>query len=71
MCNEYPRIVSRKWFDEAGYDGVFEESMTICVDSYIGKKGRHEGVELEEMALITEPGCEIAGKFPFKGELLS
>jgi hypothetical protein len=38
MCNEYPRLVSRKWFDEAGYDGVFEESMTICVESYIGRK---------------------------------
>ncbi len=71
MCNEWPQLVPRRMFDDHGYDGHFEENMTICVESYIGERGGHEGVKLEEMVRITETGCELVGVFPFEDELLS
>ena len=70
MCNEYPLIAPLKWFDSVGYDGVFQENMTVSVESYIGERGGHEGVKLEEMVRITDRGCELVGVFPFEEELL-
>ncbi len=69
--NEYPQLVPRKWFGDLGYDGVFEKDMTICVESYFGEKGGHEGVKLEEMVRITETGGEPVSKFSFEEELLT
>ena len=60
-----------KWFDQMGYDAVLEADMTVCVESYIGELGGHEGVKLEEMVRITESGCELVGRFPFEEELLA
>ncbi len=71
MCNEYPQIAPLKWFDQIGYDGHFEENMTVSVESYIGEPGGHEGVKLEEMVRITDSGCELIGRFPFEAELLA
>ena len=71
MCNEYPIIAPLKWFEVTGYDGVLEENMTVCVESYIGERGGHEGVKLEEMVRITDSGCELIGQFPFEAELLN
>ena len=71
LCNEYPQLVPGKWFDQMGYDAVLEADMTVCVESYIGELGGHEGVRLEEMVRITEFGCELVGQFPFEEELLS
>ncbi len=69
--NEYPQLVPRKWFGDLGYDGVFEKDMTICVESYFGEKGGHEGVKLEEMVRITETAGEPVSKFSFEEELLT
>ena len=71
LCNEYPQLVPRKLFDDLGYDAVLEPDMTICVESYIGEPGGHEGVKLEEMVRITDTGCELVGEFPFEDELLA
>ena len=71
LCNEYPQLVPRKWFDEMGYDAVLEPDMTVCVESYIGEPGGHEGVKLEEMVRITETGCELISDFPFEDDLLA
>ena len=54
-----------------GYDAVLEADMTVCVESYIGELGGHEGVKLEETVRITESGCELVGRFPFEEELLA
>lgn len=70
LCNEYPQLVPRKWFDDLGYDAVLEPDMTVCVESYIGEPGGHEGVKLEEMVRITESGSELVGVFDFEAELL-
>ena len=70
LCNEYPQLVPRKLFDDLGYDAVLEPDMTVCVESYIGERGGHEGVKLEEMVRITDTGYELIGEFPFEEELL-
>ena len=48
-----------------GYGAVLEADMTVCVESYIGELGGHEGVKLEEIVRITESGCELVARFPF------
>lgn len=71
MCNEYPQITPQHLFERTGYDGLFEENMTVSVESYIGEPGRKDGVKLEEMVRITESGCELIVNFPFEEDLLS
>lgn len=71
MTGEYPYLYHRMDFPEAGYDGVLEAGMTICVESYIGKEGGTEGVKLEEQVLITESGTEVLSEFPFEESLLA
>ena len=59
MCNEYPNIVLEKDLEAAGYDGIIEENMVFCVESYLGDEAGGEGVKLEEQVLVTERGAEI------------
>jgi Xaa-Pro dipeptidase len=63
---DYPQI-SRS----PAYDGVFEEGMTVCVESYIGAVGGPEGVKLEEQVLVTTTGAERLSTFPLEEDLLS
>ena len=65
MTGEYPYLYHRMDFPDAGYDGMLEAGMTICVESYIGKESGTEGVKLEEQVLITESGIEVLATFPF------
>ncbi|WP_244818394.1 Xaa-Pro peptidase family protein [Caballeronia sp. Lep1P3] len=57
MVDEYPSIAHPIDWHEAGYDGVFEAGMTLCVESYIGEEGGSEGVKLEQQVLLTRDGC--------------
>ncbi|KAE8423086.1 Creatinase/aminopeptidase [Aspergillus pseudocaelatus] len=66
MTGEYPYLYHRGDFPNAGYDGVIETGMVICVESYIGEQGGSQGVKLEQQVLITETGIEILSKFPFE-----
>lgn len=70
LTGEYPYICHRQDFDAAGYDGVIEPNMTLCVESYMGEAGGAEGVKLEEQVLVTERGIEILSRFPFDRRLL-
>lgn len=70
MTGEYPYLYHRADFPDAGYDGVLEPNMTICVESFIGEEDGCEGVKLEEHCLITEAGVEVLSKFPFEKALL-
>jgi len=70
MTGEYPYLYHHADFPEAGYDGVIHPDMTICVESYIGEDGGHEGVKLEEQLLITETGTELLSNYPFEEDLL-
>ena len=70
MSDEYPKIVYRQDWDRVGYDGVIEQDMVICVESYVGPQGGAHGVKLEEQALITATGYELLSHYPFEQELL-
>ncbi len=70
MTGEYPYLYHHRDYADAGYDGVFEPNMTICVESYIGAEHGGEGVKLEQHCLVTETGLEVLSTFPFEPDLL-
>ncbi|MEQ9053171.1 MAG: Xaa-Pro peptidase family protein [Roseovarius confluentis] len=70
MTGEYPYLYHHGDFPDAGYDGVIEPGMTLCVESYIGAEGGTEGVKLEQQVLITQTGVELLSRFPFEDDLL-
>jgi Xaa-Pro aminopeptidase len=70
MTGEYPYLYHRGDFPDAGYDGVIEAGMVICVESYIREEGGAQGVKLEQKVLITETGIEVMSEFPFEESLL-
>jgi Xaa-Pro aminopeptidase len=71
LCDEYPSVPYSEDFDRAGYDGVLEANMIVCVESYVGRHGGHEGVKLEEQVLITETGYEQMSSYPRDSRLRS
>ena len=71
MTGEYPYLYHRADFPDAGYHGVVEPGMTLCVESYIGEKDRGEGVKLEQQILVTESGIRLMSQFPFEENLLA
>ena len=71
MTGEYPYLYHRADFADAGYHGVVEPGMTLCVESYIGEKDGGEGVKLEQQILITESGNRLMSHFPFEDHLLA
>ena len=71
MTGEYPYLYHHGDYDEAGYDGTILPGMTICVESYIGRKNGREGVKLEQQILIKENGNELLSQFPFENSFLN
>lgn len=71
MSDEWPAIFYPQDYAEAGYDGVLEPGMSMCVESYVGEQGGCEGVKLEQQILITENGYKLLTRFPFEEEFLS
>jgi Xaa-Pro dipeptidase len=70
MTGEYPYLYHRADYADAGYDGIIEPGMTLCVESYIGAKNGIEGVKLEQQILVTETGNKLMSKFPFEVDLM-
>ena len=70
LCNEYPNIVYPEDLAAQGYDGVVEENMVLCVESYLGAEGGREGVKLEQQVLVTASGVEVLSQTPFDERLL-
>lgn len=70
MTGEYPYLYHHGDYAEAGYDGVIEPGMVLCVESFIGAE-EGEGVKLEEQVLVTETGIEVMSRFPFEQSLLA
>jgi Xaa-Pro aminopeptidase len=64
LCDEYPAVPYADDWQRSGYDGVLEPGMVVCVESYVGRHGGHEGVKLEEQVLITEAGFEQLSRYP-------
>ncbi|PHP68114.1 peptidase M24 [Zhengella mangrovi] len=71
MTGEYPYLYHRGDFPDAGYDGVIEPGMTLCVESYVGAAGGTQGVKLEQQVLVTQTGIELLSRFPFEEDLLA
>ncbi|WP_227369414.1 M24 family metallopeptidase [Halomonas sp. M20] len=71
MADEYPAIAHAgdDWI-RAGYDGVFEAGMTVCLESYIGAVSGREGIKLEQPVLLTEAGCVPLTNAPWEEEWL-
>ena len=54
LADEYPTLPhAADWTDDTP-DGVLVPGMVLCVESYIGRLGGHEGVKIEEQVLITD-----------------
>lgn len=70
MSGEYPYLYRRADFPDAGYDGIIEPGMTLCVESFIGHNDGGEGVKLEQQILVTGTGIELLSAFPFEDALL-
>jgi len=71
MTGEYPYLYHHLDFADAGYDGVIEPGMTLCVESFIGGPDTTEGVKLEQQILVTETGTELMSQYPFDEALLA
>ncbi|MEE9313115.1 MAG: Xaa-Pro peptidase family protein [Rhizobiaceae bacterium] len=70
LCDEYPAIRYGRDHADHGYDGELEAGMCICVESYVGRHGGHEGVKLEDQYLITETGAEKLSLYPYDDRLM-
>ena len=71
MSYENPRIVYPEDWAGGGCEGVFEENMTLCVESYIGADGAEFGIKFTEQIVITASGCHVLSSFPKEQKLLS
>jgi Xaa-Pro aminopeptidase len=69
MTDEFPRI-NPAFRGPNPYDGVIEAGMVLCIESYIGAVGEHDGVKLEQQVLVTETGIEPLSTYPLEEELL-
>ncbi|MGH6880190.1 MAG: M24 family metallopeptidase [Hypericibacter sp.] len=65
---EYPLI----WYPEdeewGAYDGMFEENMVVCCESYVGAVGGPEGVKLEQPVWITAEGPLLLSDTPLEDD---
>jgi Xaa-Pro aminopeptidase len=68
LADEYPAIYYPEDAQDYGYDGVLEENMTVCIESYVGERGGPEGVKLEEQVLVTATGAEVLSTYPLEHE---
>ncbi|MGI9318608.1 MAG: M24 family metallopeptidase [bacterium] len=63
---EYPFL----WYPEdaeyGAYDGMFEENMVVCIESYVGAVGGAEGVKLEQPVWITAQGPILLSEYPLE-----
>jgi Xaa-Pro dipeptidase len=70
LADEWPQILYPQDWEGAGYDGVIEPNMVLCIESYVGREGGGQGVKLEEMVRITEDSVERLSSYPFEERLL-
>jgi len=70
LVNEYPLLLSKRYWDSHGYDDVIEEGMVLCVESYLADKAAGEGVKLEQQILIGAAGPEVLSAFPMEEAML-
>ena len=69
LCDEYPCIPYFCDWERSGFDGVVEEGMVFCVESYVGRLGGNEGMKLEDQYLVTATGYEKLSTYPLDERL--
>ena len=57
-------VSQNKDYDNADFSGMFEENMTITIESNIGEVGGKEGVKLEDQYVVTANGFRLMSKIP-------
>jgi Xaa-Pro aminopeptidase len=67
---EYPFIWYREDEEWGAYDGVFEENMVVCIESYVGEYGGHEGVKLEQPVWLSADGPVVLSDYPLELDYL-
>jgi Xaa-Pro aminopeptidase len=67
---ECPNMPYREDWDAYGFDGLIDEGMALCIESYIGDPDGPEGVKLEQQILVTKNGSEVLSDFPFEQVML-
>ena len=67
---EYPFIWYREDEEWGAYDGVFEENMVICIESYVGEYGGQEGVKLEQPIWLSADGPVELSDYPLELDYL-
>ncbi len=65
---EYPFLWYREDEKYGAYDGVFEENMVVCIESYVGAKGGAQGVKLEQPVWLTNGGPVLLGEYPLEDD---
>jgi len=65
---EYPFLWYREDAEYGAYDGVLEENMVICLESYVGASGGHEGVKLEQPVWVTADGPLLLADTPLEDD---
>ena len=71
MCDEHPEYHTRtSTSTEWGMNGVIEDGMVLCVESYIGELGGREGVKLEQQVSITRMAAASSLSYPLEARLL-
>lgn len=70
LADEYPSIKHIDKLELGGYEGVVQENMTLCVESYIGSERSGEGIKLEEQVLITKHGAKLMTCYPMEMDWL-
>jgi Xaa-Pro dipeptidase len=63
---EYPFLWYPEDADFGAYDGVFEENMVVCIESYVGAEGGGQGVKLEQPVWISADGAVVLSDYPLE-----
>lgn len=63
---EYPLIWYREDAEWGAYDGIFKENMIVCLESYVGASGGHQGVKLEQPVWISADGPVLLAETPLE-----
>ena len=66
LCNEWPLILNRDHFADAGYDGEVREGMVLCVEALAAPPGGTEAVKLEEQIVVTVDGPRSLSRQPLE-----
>jgi Xaa-Pro aminopeptidase len=69
MGDEWPEIRHLDDWNDDTEDGVLEEGMAICVESFVGSDRGGEGVKLEDQVVVTSTGHTNLTTFPFEAAL--